>query len=241
MLHKTRGIALHTISFSETSLIVKIYTEAFGLSSYIVKGSRSHRSKMRPVFFQPLTLLELDVYHRGKPSLQTIKEIRIPEPYHSIPYDIRKSSIALFLNELIYKSLVEEEPNSSLFSFFWNAFLTLDRSMESVSSFHLVFALKFTTYLGFVPRMNYQPDRSFFNLREGIFQKQIPPDAEFLDSRLSEVFFRILQTSLEEIPAHPLPASVRNELLETILLYYRIHIPGIREIVSHKVLHTILA
>ena len=114
MLHTTRGIVLHTTKYSETSLVAKIYTEVFGLQSYLVKGIRKQKAKLRPALFQPMTLADLVVYHKDKGSLQNIKESRIAVPYRSIPFDIRKSSMLLFINELLYKSIREEETNRKL-------------------------------------------------------------------------------------------------------------------------------
>ena len=109
MLQKTRGIVLHSVTYSETSLVVKIYTEAFGLQSYLLKGAKGKRSSFRPVFFQPLNLLDAVVYKNEKTALQSMKEVQLAHPFRSIPFDIRKSSIALFLNEILYKSIREEE------------------------------------------------------------------------------------------------------------------------------------
>jgi DNA repair protein RecO (recombination protein O) len=170
MLHKTRGIVLHTVKYSETSLIVKVYTEAFGIQSYMVKGARNPKSKLRPILFQPLTLLELVAYHKERNTLQSIKEIRLAHPYQSMPFDIRKSSIALFLNEVVYRSVGEEESNPALFEFLWSSFLLLDAVEEPFMHFHLLFTIKLTKYLGFHPRNTRTDEHCFFNLSEGTFQ-----------------------------------------------------------------------
>ena len=102
MLHKTRGIILHTLNYSETSLIVKIITPDFGVKSYIVNGVRSKKSKFKATIFQPLALVDMVVSNTDKAELQRISEINILSPYTDIPYNIIKSSIALFLNEIVY-------------------------------------------------------------------------------------------------------------------------------------------
>ena len=114
MLHSTRGIVIHTTKFSETSIIARIFTEQFGLQSYLIKGIRRAQSKLKPGLFQPLTILELVVYHKQNRSVQNINDATYLYPYQSIPFDIRKSSIALFINELTYKTIHEEESNPEL-------------------------------------------------------------------------------------------------------------------------------
>jgi DNA repair protein RecO (recombination protein O) len=240
MLHQTRGIALHSTKFSETSSVVKIYTDLFGLQSYLVKGIRKPNAKIKPGLFQPLTLLELVVYHKANSSLQNIKEANYSHPYQNIPFDIRKSSIALFINELIYKSIHEEEPHPELFSFLYDTCLGLDRTGDNFSLFHLVFSLHLTRYLGCMPQLNYSGKTPFLNLREGVFQAGAPEHSDYLTPSMSHLFFQLLKTPKGASASVQLPARTRDTLLETILFYYRLHVPGFREMQSHHVLHTVL-
>ncbi|MCX6246541.1 MAG: DNA repair protein RecO [Bacteroidetes bacterium] len=240
MLHPTRGIAIHSTKFSETSSVVKIYTELFGLQSYLVKGIRKPNARIKPGLFQPLTLLDLVVYHKDKTSLQSLKEVNYSHPYQSIPFDIRKSSLALFIDELIYKTIHEEEPHPELFSFLHDTCLRLDRSPNNLSLFHLVFSLHLTKYLGCMPQMNYSGTKPFLNLREGGFQSSEPEHRDCLDPSMSHLFFQLMQTPEDTCASLQVPAKTRDLLLESILLYYRLHVPGFREMQSHLVLHTVL-
>jgi len=241
MLYKTRGIVLHSIKYSETSLIVKVYTETFGLQSYLLKGARSSKSKTRPVLFQPLTLLDLVVYHKEKSTLHSIKEVKLAVHFYSITSDIRKSSIVLFLAELIYKSIREEEPNSALFEFLWHSLLLLDTIEEPFSSFHLLFAIKLCRYLGFQPQQNRSEYNRFFHLREGLFQPVFNSPDDSLDETQSSWLFRLMKTDLDQLSLLNIPAKIRNPLLEKILLYYQVHLPGRIEFRSQEVLHTVFA
>jgi len=240
MLHQTRGIAIHATKFSETSSVVKIYTELFGLQSYLVKGVRKQNAKIKPGLFQPLTLLDLVVYHKEKSSLQNLKEANYSHPYQAIPFDIRKSSIALFINELVYKTIHEEEPHPELFSFLYDTCLQLAATVDNFSLFHLVFSLQLTRYLGCMPQFNYSGKTPFLNLREGIFQASAPEHHDFLDPAMSHLFFQLLQTPEGAGASIQVPSKTRDTLLEMILFYYRLHVPGFREIQSHHILHTVL-
>lgn len=240
MLHKTRGIVLHSVKYSETSLIVKTYTEAFGIQSYMVKGVRSHRSKMRPILFQPLTLLDMVVYRKERASLQSIREVRLAHPYQSVPFDIRKSSIALFINEVVYRAVGEEEPNPALFEFLWSSCLLLDAVGEPFTHFHLLFTVKLTKYLGFNPRNTRSDEHCYFNLSEGTFQP-VFLEGICLDRRQSEMWCSLLDWPFEK-PAIPgLHAGDRDFLLDTLLQYYRFHLPGFSGFRSAEVLHSVLA
>jgi len=241
MLHKVKGIVLHSINYSETSLIVKIYTDLFGLKSFLVRGIRSKKSKIKPGLFQPLTLLDLVINHKEKSSLQSIKEIHIAYPYQSLPFDIQKSSIALFINELLYKSIREEEKNVELFHFLWNTCIQLDLYDGTVNCFHLVFSIQLTRYLGIMPQKNYSVHRQIFNVKEGHFQSTIPEHSLFLDTEISSALNTIISTPLELSSTLKIKPSARAGLLSTIITYFQYHLPGFREIHSHQVLHSVLS
>lgn len=252
MLHSTRGIVFHSVKYSESSVIVKIYTGLFGLQSYLFKGIRNPKSRIKPGLFQPLTLLDLIVYHKERHTLQSVKEVRLAQPYQAIPYDIRKSAVALFINELVYKAIREEETNPSLFEFLWSSCLHLDETDVSVSDFHLLFALQLCHHLGIFPQTNYSQQCPVFNLREGHFQPSIPGHPHYLDPEMSRRFNQLLGfCSREEREGNKtefringesfLSANTRGQLLETILLYYQLHLPGFKGMQSHHVLHTVLS
>lgn len=240
MLHQTRGIALHTTKFSETSLIVKIYTELFGLQSYVVKGIRKQNARIKPGLFQPLTLLDLVVYHKEKSSLQNLKEAAYSYNYQQIPFDIRKSSITLFLNELIFKTIHEEEPHPELFSFIYQSLIDFDSATDNFMHFHLFFSLQLTRYLGCMPQLNYSEKNCFLNLREGTFLANAPEHSDFLDPSLSKIFFQLMITSDQFLTSLYISPEIRDKLLEMILIYFRLHVPGFREMKSHQILHTVL-
>ncbi|MCX6266297.1 MAG: DNA repair protein RecO [Bacteroidetes bacterium] len=238
MLHSTKGIVFHTIKYSETSVIAKIYTELFGIQSYLLKGIRNSRSKIKPGLFQSMTLLDLVVYHKERQSLQSVKEVQLAHPYKTIPFDIRKSSVALFINELVYKAIREEEPNAGLFGFLWQTFTILDQTEENVSGFHLQFAVRLMHHLGIFPQNNYSEKCPVFDLREGMFRSIIPDHQHYLDPLNSKIFSDILNPESE---IRNLKSEIRNHLLETILLYYQLHLPGFGGVQSHHILHEVLA
>lgn len=241
MLLTTKGIVLHSVKYSETSIIVRIYTEARGLQSYLFRGIRSPKSKIKAGLFQPLTLLELVANIREGSGMHHASEVRLYHPYLSIPFDIRKSSVALFINELLYKSVREEEENSLLFSFLWDACLLLDSETESLNCFPLVFASKLTGFLGILPVNDHSDSRTVFNLREGRFQSFIPEKEEYILPEYGSLFRTLLSTELEAHHSLHLKPAVRRSFLDSLLLYYQIHLPGFKGLNSHHILHSVLA
>ncbi len=231
MLHKTRGIALSYIRYRESSIIAKIYTEAFGIQSYIVNSVRSSRSKAnRIALFQPLTLLDLVVYHKNKTdSLHRISEIKCRIPFHSLPFEIIKSSLSLFLTEILTKSLREEEENVPLFDFLEEAVLYLDNAEAGYENFHLHMLAQLAFYLGF--GMETVADLSN-ELRENHYP--LTPDTRQREA---------LQVWISAPFGTPvaLDRTRRLSLLEMLVFFYKIHLDSLGEIKSLEVLHEVLS
>ena len=149
MLHKTRGIVFRFTKYGETSIIVTLFTELFGLQSYIVNGVRSKSAHNKIALYQPLTLLDLVVYHRENANINRIKEVKCLYPYQSIPTDIKKSALAIFILEVINKTVKEESHAHELCEFFIHSFITLDQMEDRSENFHIVFLLRMSRMLGF--------------------------------------------------------------------------------------------
>src|SRR5688572_10155550 len=126
MLHKTRGIVFRFIKYGDSSIIVTIFTDLFGLQTYIVNSVRSKSAKGKIALFQPLTLLDLVVYYKENASIKRIKEVRCVHQYQTLQTDIRKSSIGMFINEILNKTVKEENHAQELFDFIFSSLIFLD-------------------------------------------------------------------------------------------------------------------
>ena len=239
-IHKTRGIVLKHLKYSETSIIAKIYTESYGIQSYLIKGARKKGSRMRSGLFQNLSLVDMVVYHKTKSNIQHIKEIKIASPFISIPFDIKKSTISIFVNEILYKCLKEEESNPALFNFIFDAIKFLDRKRDNITDFHLLFMIQLTVYLGFSPKHNYSAKNKIFNMSEGVFQERIPEHIYFIGDPLTRYFSEYLHIGFEDIDHHKITSSIRKALLESLLDYYKLHLEGFGSLKSYQILQTVL-
>ena len=146
MIQKSRAIVLHHLKYSETSIIVTLYTELFGRQSYIINGIRSSKSKSKTGLLQALFLLDIEAYHKVGRDVQRMKEFKLAEVYQSIPFDISTSTISLFIAELLSKVLRNEEPDPSVFDFIYDSLLYLDSMESGASNFHLWFLIKMLGY-----------------------------------------------------------------------------------------------
>ncbi len=150
MLFKTRGIVLSHLKFKETSIIVKIFTEEFGLQTYIVNGIRSNKSPGRMALYQPLTLLDLVVYKNEQKSIQRISECRCEYPFANIPFDMKKSAVLMFCTELLSKIIKNEGlEDRNEFSFIRDHLLKLDDGINDIEHFPVHFAIHLAKFAGF--------------------------------------------------------------------------------------------
>ncbi len=240
MLIKTKGIVFNSRKYSETSLIVDIFTEEKGLRSYIISGVRTKRAKVSPSLLQAMSLLEMVVYHREDKTLTRIKEIKPDYVFKSIPFDVRKGAVGLFMVEIAKKTLRESEENPRLFEFLSSTFKYLDETTHPIFNLHLHFLLKLSGFLGFLPESRYKPTQSFFDLREGVFVNNPPLHPHYLKEDLSLLLNRLLRLSQEKSHELMMSRVQRKGLLEQLLAFYQLHIENFPSINSHLILEEVL-
>ncbi|MBL7905447.1 MAG: DNA repair protein RecO [Bacteroidales bacterium] len=241
MLQSTRGIVFHTVRYSDTSAVVKIYTEDFGMMSFLVKGLYGRKSKLRAAMFGHLSLLDLIVERQEQRQIHYIREA---VPDHSVPDwsgNMSGSAIILYMNELLHKCIREEESNRPLFAFLVSVLQKLALPGISLQAFHLLFMLKLTSYLGFAPRLAKADAGSFFDMEEGLFLDSEPLHRYYITGPAANALEKLQLIEFEDLNAFRISPDVRNELLERLLEYYRLHIPEMGEMKSVKVLQELLA
>jgi len=226
MLYKTRGIALSFIKYKETSIIAKIFTDKFGIQSYIVNSVRSKNAKTKIALFQPLTMLDLVVYHNKKKEVNRIGEIKCSYTFQAIPYDIRKTTIALFITELLGQTLKEEGEHDEMFDFISDSIVTLDLMEEHFESFHIRFMIYLCHYLGI------RPESAKMILQDTGHLKQHDPD--FIE-QLEQL---LLSNYTEGVR---IKKANRNELLAILIHYYQLHFDSIRDFKSVQILKEVFS
>ncbi len=241
MILKTDGIVIHTLKYGETSIIARIFTSKMGMQSYLARGVRTSKSAHKQLLFQPLTLVSMVAYHKDSDGLKNIKEIGFLETFQTIPYQIHKTSLAIFLAEVLSHSLKNQEANNELFDFVRDALLFLDRTKGPVTSFHLVFLLQLSRFLGFQPRNNHDKHNRYFNLQEGMYQHIAENDETCLDKALSRTFSKVAATELTDLESLSVPKDQRKALLNRTIDYYRYHLAGMPALKSHTVLEAVFA
>lgn len=230
MLVKTRGIVIRTVKYSETSLICDIYTQQLGLQTYIVSGVRQRRAKIAASLLQVTSILDLVVYHRENKEINRTKEIKPYYVYQSIPFKLNKGAIGLFNAELIKKTVKEATSNLELYEFIERSFILLDSTPHPVANFHLFFMIHLSSYLGFMPSGDYIENKSFFDLKEGVYCTIEPIHGHFLRPRLSVILYAICQRPLNDAHLLQIDRTTRKTLLQKFIQYYQYRVEGFQKL-----------
>lgn len=240
MLQGTRGLVFHVSRYSDSSGIIKVFTEESGMQSFVIKSLFSRTAKIKPALFGHLALLDLVVDHKPGRSLQYIREATVNKAFHEITDDIARSSVLLFVNEVLYKAIREEESNLPLFEFIEYSLDSLNNLTIPVQSFHLLFLIRLSEHLGFDPTYSLMTEGEHFDMMSGV-PEAIDPMHAFVISgealRLLKQLSKIDYPSLDQVTA---PREVRSELLDKLIDYYRIHLPEMSELKSVKILQEAL-
>mgnify|MGYP006136219597 FL=1 len=239
MIVSTSAIILSKVRYQDNDLIVKCLTRDLGVISYMVKNiSTSKNSKNKFAFFQLLNILDLESNYNPNRSIQYIKDLKIRYNFTSLHTNIYKSSVVMFLSEILSNIIHNESKDLELFDFIEESFIWYDKSEDS-SSFYLIFLMKITHYLGFYPdctNMSY----NYFNLEEGLFETS--KNSKYVIQGDSLVLFKtILGIKFDSNKLPFIDKINKKDILKNILIYFKLHVDGFKDPKSLKVLNQIFA
>lgn len=241
MISKTRGIILKTLKYGETSLILDIYTQDYGLRSYIIGGVRNKKKGNKAGLLQIMSLVSLVAYHKSSNSLNRIKEIKADKMYQSLPFEIEKSSIGIFITEVTRRSITQDEQSDSLFNLLYKSFSFLDETKGSITLFPILFLVKLSKELGFSPADNYSNQRELFDIQQGQFIPITTQSEYVLDPETSQYLYSLLFEDYGISDQFKIPKQIRQQLLTQLINFYRIHIDNFGKIKSLDVLKEVFS
>jgi DNA repair protein RecO (recombination protein O) len=236
MLEKTRGIILHQIKYNDSGIVAQLYTRKFGRQSFMIRGIRNRKAGRHNILFQPMFILDLEMNHKSSREMQTLKEFSVSFTPYNIHSDIRKSCVAIFLGEILTSVLKEESPHEELFDFIEESIIYFEKSSGGYANFHIAFLSGLSSYLGFEPGLRTDESETFFDLVNGIFVPVPPAHRNYASQEISGILAEFFSSSYEAAGEIALNGALRNEVLETIVKYYSLHLPGLKKVKSLEVL-----
>lgn len=239
MLVSTEGIVLHFIKYGESSVIATIFTRDFGRQSYLVNAARSKKTQNKSSFLQPLFLVDMVAYQKQTRELHRIKELKSNHVYQNIPFNITKSSLAIFLAEVLYKSINEQESYPEMYDFIKNSLLYFDLMEIGASNFHLWFLFRLTEYLGFLPETKPVGFQGWFDLKIGAVVHFQPAHPFYANKEVTEYLIKLSALKINEISEFVITRTMRDTLITVLTDYYQLHFDNLGEIKSLNVLREV--
>lgn len=236
MLVKTKAVVLHTIRYGEQKMIVHLLTETEGRISVIMRVPTTQRGKLKKQLFQPMNIIEAELDIRPRAELHHFRDVRLLQPYASIPFDAQKLAVALFLAEFIYYSTREETLNPNLYHYIENSLRWLDACQASAANFHLVFMMRMSRFIGFYPNVDDYSKGDFFDLRMASFCHTAPAHPDFLNPQDAAHISALMRMNYETMYLFRMSRHDRNRIAELIIRYYRLHVSDFPELQSLAVL-----
>lgn len=239
MFLKTQGIVISSIKYRDSDLIVKCYTKSHGSISFMVKGVlKSKKGKFRSSMFQILSLIDIEMQYRNKAQLEYFKEVRTQHPLYNLQSDMYKSSIAMFLAEVLRSVIFEEEQNEKLFEFIHSSILYLDQS-DNFANFHLSFLTKLSSFIGFSPHLPESENDIYFNLYEGFFEHQ--ESAYSMTIENSSILKQLIETEMQQSHLIKMNKIQRLAILKLLMSYFELHIESFKKPKSLDVIESVFS
>ncbi|HUU99643.1 MAG TPA: DNA repair protein RecO [Bacteroidales bacterium] len=241
MLEKTKGIILHQIKYTDSGIVAQVYTREFGRRSFLIKGLRNKKSGKHNILFQPLFILDMVFYNKESCAIQMLKEFSVSFAPTDIYCDVKKSCIAIFLGEILNSVLREESPHKEMFDYIENSIIYFEGSKTGYINFHIAFLTGLSAFLGFEPGQRTDHRNVYFDMLNGTFVPAPPLHGSYTDAEISDILSVFFKTSYDNMNNITLTGALRNEVLETIVKYYSLHLPGLKKINSLGVLKEIFS
>lgn len=235
----TQGIVLRKVPYSGSSAIVTIYTKRFGAMAFMVRGASGKRNKgpgrsaNMASALQPLAQVDLGFSYREKKQVQIADQLVLGEKNKGDIGHPAYSPVALFLAEILLKSLREESPDPELYAFI-EAALEYFANSDFNPNFHIIFMMKLTRFFGFAPSGEPDGVTPYFDMQNGEFTHLRNATLHTIDAELSRIFY---QLSIAEFDtALVIGNSSRRKVVEILVEYYQLHLEGMGEVKSLQVL-----
>lgn len=238
--YTARGVVLNTVKYGDKGLVVQMLTSSHGRQSFMVQGlgSRGGRSGSRAALYQPLFALEFEGLESSKMQMHRFAEVHAGIVLRTIPFDVKKSTIALFMAEVLHRLVKESEPNEMLFDFVWGSIEALDVAEEGVANFHLWFLSNLCRFLGFSPGNEYVAD-GWFDMAEGLYTYVEPPKRMAMSQQNALILRDMLECDVRYLAEVGLNRAQRVDFLDALLAYYAYHLDTINSVQSVKILQEV--
>ena len=223
MQEKLEGIVINVIKYNDKHNIAHIYTDKLGMLAFLVRQGTTHASRMRNAMFMPLSLIGFEARLQPGRELGTLHDVRRTAVLMSIYSDPMKNAVAMFVSELLSHTIQEQEQNMVLYSYIKSCILRLEESRASIANFHICFLYRLGQFIGIQPDIESYQEGYWFNMNEGVFTQSPHAGMKSLPPAQAQVLPLLSRMTFDNMHHFKFTREQRNEMLEIILGYYRLH------------------
>lgn len=224
-----KAFLLSYIKYGDNDAILHCFTEKYGVRSYFVRGIYSPKNKKK-AFLSPMNELSFSISDfKKKIAIQTISKIEKVEIIRN-NNDIRVSSILFFIAEFLHQVLKTEEAEASVYEQIRRFLLELEKENYQA---HFSFLVEFLRGQGLAPLCS---DGDFLDIESGCFEMM--QSHSFFTKEISLYWKRIL---LEESYSVRIKNNLKEDFLDSVLVYYHHHFPDFRVPKSLDVLKAVFS
>lgn len=223
MQEKLEGIVINVIKYNDKHNIAHIYTDKLGMLAFLVRQGTTHASRMRNAMFMPLSLIGFEARLQPGRELGTLHDVRRTAMLMSIYSDPMKNAVAMFVSELLSHTIQEQEQNMVLYSYIKSCILRLEESRASIANFHICFLYQLGQFIGIQPDIDSYHEGYWFNMSEGVYTQHPHAGAKMLPPSQAKVLPLLSRMTFDNMHHFKFTREQRNEMLEIILNYYRLH------------------
>ena len=209
-----------TLKYGDKGVIAHILTDVHGRQSYMLQGVKPTAKGSKMALLQPMFAVEFEGLTSSKMTMHRMKDLVSGVVLHTTPYDVRKSTMALFMAEVLYRLVRESEANEGLFEFVWGSVAALDAIDKGIANFHLWFL-------------------DWLDIRDGHFTRTVISSNLALSPDNARILHDMLECDVRYLGEIGLNRTERVEFLDSMLRYYAYHLESIRSVESLRILREV--
>jgi DNA repair protein RecO (recombination protein O) len=209
---------LSSRKFKDSLRLAHVFTLEYGVQTFLFRTGKKGENIS---FFQPLNAIQFSG-RKQDGKLEIAKDISLSSIYSSIPFQVEKSTIALFVAEFLYRCLPEHYVNEEIFELIKKTTQRLDSSEKS-GTLPIHFIAQFALEMGFLS-----------NEHEITFE-----DNRSHEAAIHKSLHLFISTPIESEVASNLNRDQRKKLLEDLIAFCSSHLDTPIRLNSLEMFHEI--
>lgn len=239
MEEKILAIVLNTVKHSDRHNIMSVYTPTHGRISFIVSAAGSKATRIRNARLQPLSIVELTARIKNGKELHSFTQVSPVVVYRDLYYNPIKNVLGIFIAEFLNRLLRDTIADRKMWTFIADSLQLLDRLPNGIANFHIVFLHSMATFCGISPDISNYDENHFFDMQAGTYTSKLPAHKAYIGGEEAKIPVILERMNYTNMHLWKFSRNERNRIIEGILNYYEIHIPGMAKMRSLDVLRQI--